>query len=530
MLKRESGILLHITSLPSKYGIGDLGQHSYDFVDFLVKGNQKIWQLLPLNPTGFKDSPYQSFSTFAGNPLLICPDLLIDWNLLTGDDFIHKPEFSKKSVEYGKVILFKDEIYRKAFVRFQTTGNEVLNVEFELFVNENESWLEDFALFMALKNYFIKSRKYNFKQQDLDEFTQKNVRFLTTEQITDNYYGAVWQSWPEDISKREKKALDEYRNKLRKEIGYQYFLQFLFFKQFGNLKTYANKNGIKIIGDIPIFVALDSADCWANPESFLLDGDGNPKGVAGVPPDYFSEDGQLWGNPLYDWDVMKKEKYSWWVSRIESALKLSDILRIDHFRGFAGNWQIPYGSKTAKIGKWVPGAGQDLFDEIKKQLGELPIIAEDLGVITPDVEQLRDDFGLPGMKVIQFGFDGGVGNGHLPLNFDTNHRIVYTGTHDNDTAVGWYESQDKKIQDQLRRYLNVSGEDVAWDMIRLAMLSNSKIAIIPIQDILRQGKGYRMNIPGTSIGNWQYRVIDGQLEDKLALDLLYLSTIGERNI
>jgi len=530
MENRESGILLHITSLHSKYGIGDLGQHAYEFVDFLVMGGQKLWQLLPLNPTGFKDSPYQSFSTFAGNPLLICLDGLKKWGLLMSNDLASIPKFPKDKVDYGPVINFKNSLTRIAYKRFTEISNFKLREAYEQYVEKNKVWLDDYALFMALKSHFINERSKPGNTKDYPAFVQLNKKYLDENQLADYYYGAVWQSWPADISKREATAMTRWRKELADEIGYHQFLQFVFSSQFDKLKAYANKNGVKIIGDIPIFVALDSSDCWANASLFLLDEDGNPTGVAGVPPDYFSEDGQLWGNPLYNWPAMKNTNYAWWIKRIQAALELCDIVRIDHFRGFEGYWQVPYGAKTARKGAWMPGPGKDLFKVIKQQLGDLPIIAEDLGVITPEVEALRDDFGMPGMKVIQFGFDGGHGNEHMPHNFDTSHAVVYTGTHDNDTTLGWYKNSSAEIQDQFRRYLNVSGEDAAWDMIRLAFLSIPRMAIVPMQDVLRLGEAYRMNTPGTASGNWQYRLGADDLLPKLAKQLKYLSLLGDRNV
>ena len=530
MKKRESGILLHITSLHSKYGIGDLGNHAYKFIDFLKEGGQKLWQILPINPTGFKDSPYQSFSTFAGNPLLICPEELVKWGVLSSKDLENLPVFPKDKVDYGNVITFKSSLTRLAYQCFTQLEDVALKEAYHKYIEENKTWLEDYSLFMALKSHFIELRRYPENRADYPAFAQFNKNLLTEEQLADYYYGAVWQSWPIDIAKREPEAIQKWTSQLAEEIGYHQFLQFAFAKQYKSFKTYANDNDVKIIGDIPIFVALDSSDCWANPSLFLLDEVGNPTGVAGVPPDYFSEDGQLWGNPLYDWKALKQTDYAWWIKRIQSALQFCDIIRIDHFRGFEGYWQVPYGAKTARNGAWMPGPSQDLFRVIQEKLDDLPIIAEDLGVITPEVEALRDNFNLPGMKVIQFGFDAGHHNGFLPHNFNTSHSVVYTGTHDNDTTIGWYEKLSPEIQNQFRRYLNVSGDDAAWDMIRLAFLSIPKMAIVPMQDVLRQGDFYRMNTPGTSTGNWQYRITPDQLSAETAHQLKYLSILSDRNI
>jgi len=530
MVNRESGILLHITSLYSKYGIGDLGQHAYEFVDFLKEGGQRLWQILPVNPTGFKDSPYQSFSTFAGNPLLICPEKLVKWGLLEEEDLMYDSSFPNDKVDYGAVIQFKSALNRKAYQRFAEFDMPLLKNAYDQFTSKNKLWLEDYSLFMALKFHFINERCDPENTDSYEEFIRLNKKFLTKEQLADYYYGAVWQSWPEDIAKREPQAIEKWKEELATEISYNNFLQFVFEKQFNQLKTYANKKDVKLIGDIPIFVALDSSDCWANTDMFLLDEIGNPTGVAGVPPDYFSEDGQLWGNPLYNWDEMKKTSYVWWIHRIQKALEFCDVVRIDHFRGFESYWQVPYGAKTARVGKWMAGPGKNLFEVIKDQMGDLPIIAEDLGIITPEVEKLRDDFDLPGMKVIQFGFDAGHNNENMPHNFKTHHAVVYTGTHDNDTSIGWYENASEEIRDQVRRYLNVDGNNIAWDMIRLAFLSTPKMAIVPMQDVLRLGEIYRMNTPGTSDGNWQYRLAPNALDKELAKQLMYLSKLSDRNI
>ena len=530
MENRESGILLHITSLYSKYGIGDLGQYAYEFVDFLKEGGQKLWQILPVNPTGFKDSPYQSFSTFAGNPLLICPEELVKWGLLKEEDLVQHSSFPEDKIDYGPVIQYKLALMRLAYQRFCELNDPLLKEAYDQFTRKNKIWLDDYSLFMALKSHFINERSNPENTKDYPTFVQLNKEFLTKNQLADFYYGAVWQSWPEDIAKRERKAIEKWKKELSEEIGYHHFMQFIFEEQFNQLKAYANENNVKIVGDIPIFVALDSSDCWANTTLFLLDEVGNPTGVAGVPPDYFSEDVQLWGNPLYNWDEMKKTKYIWWIQRIGKALEFCDIVRIDHFRGFESYWRVPYGAKTARTGKWMPGPGKDLFVVIKEQMGDLPIIAEDLGIITPEVEELRDYFNLPGMKVTQFGFDAYHNNEHMPHNFNTGHAVVYTGTHDNDTTIGWYENSSAEVQDQVRRYLNVSGEDIAWDMIRLAFLSVPKLVIVPMQDVLRLDESYRMNTPGTADGNWQYRLAPGDLSKELAQQLKYLSQLSDRNI
>jgi len=530
-ISRESGILAHITSLYTKFGIGDLGRASYDFIDFLKNGSQRLWQILPVGPTSFGDSPYQSFSTFAGNSLLICPEKLVDCGLLTQTDTELDYIFPDNIVDYPMVIEFKNRMLRLAFANFSAGADKNLTKTYQAFVKDNAFWLADYSLFVALKTYFINKRAGEFETEEYNYFARKNKKNLTKNQIDDYYYGAVWSSWPEDIAAGKVEAIIQWQNVLADEIEYHNFLQFIFFKQFAELRRYAAKQGIKIVGDIPIFVAYDSADCWAHKDLFMLDSHGSPTSVAGVPPDYFSEDGQLWGNPLYDWGAHKKNGYTWWLSRITMALKSCDILRIDHFRGFESYWSVPYGAKTAKKGKWLPGPGKDFFDVIKKRLGDLPIIAEDLGIITPAVEKLRDDLNLPGMKVLQFGFDAGANNTHMPHNYNTSNIVVFTGTHDNDTSMGWYAAADEEIRDQFRRYLNVDGSDAAWDLIRLAMFSVANIAIVPIQDVLSLDSYYRMNTPGIASGNWQFRLRADHLQDNSHAErLLYLCKLSDRNL
>ena len=530
MTNRMSGILLHITSLHSKYGIGDLGVAAYQFIDFLKEANQRLWQILPVNPTGYGDSPYQSFSTFAGNPLLICPQKLVAWSLLLEADLQVEGVKLSHKVDYAAVIKLKEQLNKQAFHNFQQSKNRELNREYDDFVKKNTDWLADYALFMALKFHFINKRQTQTATTEYDSFAQTNKKLLTATQIRDYYYGAIWQSWPPELVSRQPATLKKWRADLAEAIEYHQFLQFIFAKQFSELRAYAKQNDVEIVGDIPIFVALDSADCWANPTLFMLDKVGNPLAVAGVPPDYFSEDGQLWGNPLYNWHKLKEAGYSWWIKRILKTLEFCDILRIDHFRGFESYWSIPYGEKTAKKGSWLPGPGIDFFDVIKKELGDLPIIAEDLGIITNEVKALRDTLNLPGMKVIQFGFDAGVNNENLPNHFKTDQLVVYTGTHDNDTTLGWYQNSTAAVRDQFRRYLNVDGHDAAWDMIRLAFLSVAKIAIVPLQDVLSLSQTHRMNTPGIAAGNWQFQLAPNSLTPEVATRLNYLSKISDRNL
>lgn len=528
--ERSSGILLHPTSLPGKYGIGDLGQCAYDFIDFLYKGSQTLWQILPLNPTSFGDSPYQSFSTFAGNPLLISIDTLITEGYLKYEDLNDIPDFNRYTVDYGNVINFKNTILKKAFSNFKKNATKIQKNKFNEFCKCNKSWLDDYCLFISIKNYFINERSNTYLSDEYIVFQKENENILSQDSINDYFYGAVWNSWPKELISRTPSALSKFRKLLDMEIEFQKFLQYEFYREWNMLKQYANEKDIKIIGDIPIFVALDSADVWVNKTLFSLDDEGYPTSVAGVPPDYFSEDGQLWGNPLYAWDKHEKTSYQWWKGRIAFALECVDILRIDHFRGFESYWSIPYGDETAVNGVWKKGPGKNFFVEIKKSLGKLPIIAEDLGIITEKVEKLRNILGFPGMKVLQFGFDASNRNMNMPHNIKTSNVVLYTGTHDNDTTAGWYKNASPEIQDQLRRYMNVSGDDPAWDLIRLAFLSVAKFAIIPMQDIMRLGTENRMNTPGIASGNWQFRYTKEMLTDESAVGLKYLSDLSDRNI
>ena len=527
-MQRASGLLAHPTSFPSKYGIGDLGKGASDFVDFLESAKQMLWQILPLGPTGFGDSPYQSFSTFAGNHFLISPDILCEEGYLTFSDIEAAPDFDPKSVDYGPVIDYKVSLLWKAFKKFKEAAKpEQLNA-YEKFCKKEKGWLDNYTLFVALKKHFIEERKNDLGSPALVAYTEANKKHLSEDQIKDYYYGAVWSSWPNDIAKREKAALSTYKAQLAEDIEFHSFLQYEFFRQWNLIKTYANKKGIKIIGDIPIFVALDSSDVWADVSLFRLDSDGNPLAVAGVPPDYFSETGQLWGNPLYEWAAHKKQSYSWWISRIASTLKMVDIVRIDHFRGFESYWAIPYGEETAVKGKWVKGPGKPLFTALTKELGELPIIAEDLGIITDKVRALRESLGFPGMRVLQFSFSPDAKNLYIPHNFETADTVLYTGTHDNDTSVGWYKSALEEEKDYYRRYLNVSGEEVAWDLIRLAWASCANYAIAPIQDIFSLDENSRMNVPGEPVGNWRFRYTEDMLNPDIAERLVYLSEMFNR--
>jgi len=492
---RSSGILLHPTSLPGPFGIGDLGPEAYKFVDFLVASGQTLWQMLPLGPTGYGDSPYACYSAFAGNTLLISPEQLFEDGLLDRADFNDsQPSTSQPSctVDFGAVHEFKDRMLQKAYERYTATDTK-LRSGFETFAHDQEHWLEDYALFRALK---------------------------------DAHSGVAWNEWEPSLIRRTSAALEHAREDLRRQIEAQMFYQFLFFRQWSALKSYINDRHISIVGDLPIFVAQDSADVWTNPEQFKLDQYGKALVVAGVPPDYFSNTGQLWGNPLYDWQRMDNDGFRWWIDRVRATLKVVDIARVDHFRGFAACWEIPGGDTTAQRGQWVEAPGRKLFTAIRKALGELPIIAEDLGVITPDVVALREEFGFPGMRILQFGFGGDAKNIDLPHNYIRN-VVAYTGTHDNDTTVGWFQSvagegstRTAKQIEQERKfcmdYLNTDGKEIHWDFIRSLLASVANTAIVPLQDLLGLGTEARMNLPNSTSGNWSWRLQSGTLTDALA--------------
>jgi 4-alpha-glucanotransferase len=486
---RASGILAHPTSFPGPHGIGDLGESAYRFIDWLVVAGQRLWQVMPLSPTGFGDSPYASPSAFAGNPLLISLPWLVGEGLLDESDLAHHEPFHDFEVDFGPVIAFKQQMLRRAFEGFRAGASSPLRFLFEQFSRDNAAWLEDYALFMALK---------------------------------DQHGGAAWFDWEPDIRLRDPGTVIKWSTELKDEVRFHRFVQFLFRRQWADLKRYANDRQIRIIGDIPIFVARDSADVWANRSLFRLDQEGNPLVVSGVPPDYFSTTGQIWGNPIFDWDAMRLTGYSWWIERIRATLHLVDIVRIDHFRGFAAAWSIPFGAETAAHGRWEVGPGRDVFDAITSELGQVPFIVEDLGLITADVRELRDELGYPGMTVLQFAFDGSPDNNYLPHNYVSN-SVVYTGTHDNQTTVGWFQSLPTTEQQQVQRYIGRDGSDIAWDFIRLALSSVAETAIFPLQDILRLGEEARMNTPGRAMGNWAWRYLPHQLHHGIAAGLGELS-------
>jgi len=487
--KRSSGILLPVSSLPGPYGIGDLGPSAFSFIDFLNRAGQKYWQILPIGPTSqiFGNSPYMSFSALGGNPLFISPELLVKQDLVHNSE-LPTVDFSEYSVDYDRVMSTKDILLHLAWQRFQNEGDRPALERFK----ENNPWVNDHALFLALKT------KYNF---------------------------APWYMWPKDIRFRDGSALQQATIELADDLAFVIFVQYLFFRQWDQLHSYARRHAIHIIGDLPIYVALDSVDVWANQEIFDLDRrSGRPKAVAGVPPDYFSATGQLWGNPLYRWNsrskVVKDRLYAWWQQRLTSIYTMVDMVRIDHFRGFEAYWSVPAKEKTAIHGRWEKGPGLEFFRAMERRLGRLSIIAEDLGVITPAVEKLRDELGYPGMKILLFAFDGTPDNSYLPQNF-INNCVVYTGTHDNDTAVGWYLRPDirPEIRRQAKRQANQFNDDASTfhrDLIYLAQSSVADISIIPMQDLLGFGNDCRMNTPGTRDDNWQWRCAGRFITDNLA--------------
>lgn len=475
---RSAGILLHPTSLPGRFGIGDLGPAAYGWVDALARARQTWWQVLPLGPTGFGDSPYQCFSAFAGNPFLVSPELLLHDGLLKESEF-GSLNFPVSHVDYGPVIQFKNRILTQAWENFRTRGSGHLRQAFEEFCHKQAYWLDDFALFMALK---------------------------------DAHGGKSWFDWSAELRTRQAAALARARYDQDQAMGLHKFRHFLFFRQWANLKRYAAERKVRLIGDIPIFVSSDSADVWANPELFQLDEHRRPKVVAGVPPDYFSPTGQLWGNPIYHWEALKRTGFSWWIARLRTTLEQVDVVRLDHFRGFEAYWEIPAGSSTAEKGRWVKAPGAALFEAVRLALGGLPIIAEDLGVITPEVEALRDQFHFPGMRILQFAFGGQVEHRFLPHIYEAN-TLVYTGTHDNDTTLGWFRTLPGHEAHYLRRYVPGVDHDPVWSLIRLAWASVADLALTPLQDVLNLGTEARMNYPGRPAGNWSWRYRSEWLND-----------------
>ncbi|MBP5529634.1 MAG: 4-alpha-glucanotransferase [Lachnospiraceae bacterium] len=503
---RKSGILTAVFSLPNKYGIGCFSKEAYDFVDFLADSNQKFWQILPLGPTGYGDSPYQSFSTFAGNPYYIDLQEFIDNGWLTEsecdeayDEYYESDMWYRSAsedernnyIDYEAQYYARFSLLRRAYERSSIASDE----EYEKFILEEAYWLNDYALYMAIK---------------------------------DNNHGASFYEWDKPLRIREEKAIKKAAKELAPQTGFYKFLQFFFKKQWMALKKYANEKGVEIIGDIPIYVALDSADTWSNPDLFIFDEDLRPKGVAGCPPDYFSATGQLWGNPLYDWDVHKKDGFSWWLKRLKKCFELYDVVRIDHFRAFDEYYYIPFGDETAEFGYWVPGPGYDLFKAIKKELNKPRIIAEDLGFLTPSVLKLVKRTGYPGMKVLEFAFDSAEDNDYLPHNYDKN-CVVYTGTHDNDTVKGWYKTLKRVDKAQLKVYLDIKNvKNLNKDMIKLAESSVADTCIIPIQDVFGLDSSARINTPSTLGYNWKWRLLPSFMSgEKRSMAVSYLSRISK---
>ncbi|PHV70316.1 4-alpha-glucanotransferase [Sporanaerobium hydrogeniformans] len=492
-MSRKSGIIMHIASLSGEYGIGTFGESAYRFADFLKEAGQSYWQILPLGHTGYGDSPYQAFSAFAGNPYFIDLEKLMSEGLLEKDDLVGIDFGSNAGeVDYGKLFKERFKVLKKAYFHFkQQPGQEIA-----AFRKENAAWLEDYALYMAVKH----------------EMGLKS-----------------WQEWEPTIKKREAEAMAKYKKELKEEIDYWVFIQFMFFKQWGALKAYVNSLGIEIIGDIPIYVAADSSDTWANTELFQLDENKNPIVVAGCPPDAFSSTGQLWGNPIYNWDYLEETQYNWWIERLKASLKLYDVIRIDHFRGFEAYWEVPYGEATAEKGKWVKGPGMKLFEVIQKELGHIKVIAEDLGYLTQEVIDFRNQTGYPGMKVLQFAFDTREESDYLPHNYIKN-CIVYTGTHDNDTVMGWFNTTGLKSDvEYAKKYLKCDEkEGYHWGFIRGAWSSTGNVAIAQMQDFLGLGNEARMNLPSTLGTNWKWRIQRGVLTENLANQIYELTKLYGR--
>ena len=494
-LQRGSGILLHPTSLPGPHGSGDIGRSAHDFLDWLAKSGQRYWQFLPLSPTGFGDSPYSALSAFAANPLLIALDDLVERGWLPLRSAAEAPSFPPGRVDFQPVGEYRWRMLRHAAGSFFARAAPEDRASFDDYCQRHVSWLADYSLFMAL-----------------------NSRFQ----------GREWSSWDAPLARRDSEALAAARRELQEEVRFHEFTQWAFSLQWKKLREAATARGIRLIGDMPIFVAFQSADVWAHPDMFYLDQDLRPTVVSGVPPDYFSETGQRWGNPLYRWDRLAENGYQWWVDRFRSVFDQVDIARVDHFRGFAGYWEIPAAEKTAVKGQWVPGPGPKLFEAVRAAIGsQVPIIAEDLGVITPDVIALRDQFELPGMRVLQFAFGSGPTNTFLPHNYQS-RTIVYTGTHDNDTTIGWFGTAPEPLKDHVRRYVATDGRDIPWDLIKLASSSVADVAIFPLQDVIGLGTEGRMNRPGEASGNWGWRFTWDMIPATATLRLNDLTTLYGR--
>jgi len=506
-LKRVSGILLHPTSLPGPFGIGDIGPQAYRFVDFLADTGQSLWQILPLGPIGYGNSPYMCFSAFGCNPLLISLERVVDAGLLDPADIENPPSFPHNRIGYSAANQYKMPLFMKSYQRFKDRLSAGHGEDFHLFCQQNAFWLDDYALFMSLRR------------------TQQNQ---------------MWVTWDEPIVQRNPEKLIELRHKLNEDIQFQKYLQYIFLRQWTDLKNYCHDRGIQIIGDIPIYVAHDSAEVWAHQHLFYLDNRGTPLVVAGVPPDYFSATGQRWGNPIYRWDVLAQSGYMWWIERFRSSFSMFDIIRIDHFRGFDAYWEIPASEETALKGQWVKGPGADLFEAVQKTLGNIHVIAEDLGVITPEVDALRDHLGFPGMRVLQMAFGNDPKAPEYRPHNHIRNSVVYTGTHDNDTTVGWFTSEPGAQTTQTKKevfmerkyalkYIGTDGSEIHWDFIRLAMGSVAHMAIFPLQDVLGLGTEARMNFPSTSKGNWEWRFAEDMLTSAIKQRLREVTKIYERS-
>ncbi|HJQ35323.1 MAG TPA: 4-alpha-glucanotransferase [Pyrinomonadaceae bacterium] len=504
-LKRSSGILLHPTSLPGRFGVGDFGGEAYRFVDWLAAAGQTFWQLMPLGPTGYGDSPYSSFSAFAGNTNLVSPEKLVESGLLADSDIQPPPDLPAERVDYGKVIEYKRGLLEKAFQNFKTKVREDdgLRGDYEGFLGWASVWIEDYALFAALK---------------------------------DEHKGEPWHTWAPGLARREASALDGAQVAYAEPVQAHKFFQYVFFRQWLILKKYANERGVRVVGDMPIFVAHNSSDVWARPELFKLNEDGSPKVVAGVPPDAFSSTGQRWGNPIYDWDRMREGGFEWWTARVRETLRIVDVVRLDHFRGFAAYWEVPAEHETAEHGRWVEAPGREVFQAMRAAVGgELPIVAEDLGTITPDVHQLRDEFDFPGMRVLQFAFGGDPHDTHLPHEY-VHNTVAYTGTHDNDTVVGWFRQRsredapewEKRERELCLKYLGTDGAEINWDFIRAVQMSVAVLAVAQLQDVLGLSSEARMNTPASTEGNWAWRFQSGALTDELATRLREMTRIYGR--
>jgi 4-alpha-glucanotransferase len=506
-LHRSSGVLLHPTSLPGPFGIGDLGPEAYRFVDFLADTGQTLWQILPLGPTGYGNSPYMCFSAFAGNPLLVSLEKLVEDGLLDSADIQNPPPFPENRVDYGFALAYKMPLLAKSFIRLNKKSLPNIMEDFSAFSQQNASWLNDYSMFMALK---------------------------------EEHGNHTWTSWENDLAGRNHSTLMEWSDKLRDRVQFHRYIQYLFFRQWQSLKNYCHTRGVRIIGDMPIYVAHDSAEVWVNPGLFHLDEHGNPLLIAGVPPDYFSATGQRWGNPIYRWDIMAETGYQWWIERFRLNFTLFDILRIDHFRGFEAYWEVPASEPTAMNGRWVKGPGASLFQAVQSALGDIQLIAEDLGVITVEVDALRDRFNFPGMRVLQMAFGNDPKAAEYRPHNHTRNSVVYTATHDHNTTNGWFTAEPgtcttqtceevEKERKHVLQYINTDGNEINWDFIRLAAGSVARMAIFPLQDILGLGTEARMNLPGTTAGNWEWRFEAGALTPAIKKRLREMITVYERN-